>query len=335
VIDELKTIKHNNYIKEIDDDCDSDAHDDNEDFEHSKMKEFNNLLKEVALKTNEGKRKKPDPQDVKTERGKDRSETLNNLENLEEELRFFSELEEVPKPLTMQAEREKKQPEPRMAKLPSYSKKEVKNSLEFKRTQIYRTAVLTQQRPREKKETPATLLAASLEKKVGSESELRREPERTSYFGEYHLYVEAGERKEERPTHPRSSLFQRDKSRKSRKSHMDESRFMSETFLEKPSRPAADASAQLRMMKLSPPRSNHYEFKFDEIETVLVAKEKFKEYYRSKVGKSTRNSVIGPASFYGIRQNLNLKINKKKFFSQEQQDAFNEGRDSIKIIKFT
>lgn len=60
VIDELKTIKNNNYIKEIDDDCDSDAHDENEDFEHSKMKEFNSLLKEVAMKTHEGKRiKKP------------------------------------------------------------------------------------------------------------------------------------------------------------------------------------------------------------------------------------------------------------------------------------
>lgn len=34
VIEELKTIKtgNGNYIKEIDDDCDSDAHDDNEDF---------------------------------------------------------------------------------------------------------------------------------------------------------------------------------------------------------------------------------------------------------------------------------------------------------------
>lgn len=32
VIEELKTIKSNNYIKEIDDDCDSDAHDDREDF---------------------------------------------------------------------------------------------------------------------------------------------------------------------------------------------------------------------------------------------------------------------------------------------------------------
>lgn len=52
VIDELKTMKTaNTYIKELDDDCESDAHDENEEFDTSKMKEFNNLLADVAQKT--------------------------------------------------------------------------------------------------------------------------------------------------------------------------------------------------------------------------------------------------------------------------------------------
>lgn len=53
-------------------------------------------------------RVKVEIQDIKTERGKNRSETLNNLENLQEELRFLSELDDTTKPQTVQAEREKK-----------------------------------------------------------------------------------------------------------------------------------------------------------------------------------------------------------------------------------
>lgn len=87
VIDELKTMKTiNNYIKEIDDDCESDAHDENEEFDQSKMKEFNNLLADVAQKTKletKSKEKKGEKmKEAKTEREKNRSETLNNLENL-------------------------------------------------------------------------------------------------------------------------------------------------------------------------------------------------------------------------------------------------------------
>lgn len=48
------------------------------------------------------------------------------------------------KPLTMQADRSKKEGA-KSIKFNPTAKKEVKNSLEFKRTQIYRTAVLTQQ----------------------------------------------------------------------------------------------------------------------------------------------------------------------------------------------
>lgn len=48
VIDELKATKHNNFIKEIDDEYDSDSHDEGEEFEASKMKEFNNLVKDAA-----------------------------------------------------------------------------------------------------------------------------------------------------------------------------------------------------------------------------------------------------------------------------------------------
>lgn len=79
----------NTYIKEIDDDCESDAHDENEEFDTSKMKEFNNLLADVAQKTKietKSKEKKVERikeiQEPKTERGKNRSETLANLENL-------------------------------------------------------------------------------------------------------------------------------------------------------------------------------------------------------------------------------------------------------------
>lgn len=48
------------------------------------------------------------------------------------------------KPLTMQADRSKKEGA-KSIKFNPTAKKEVKNSLEFKRTQIYRTAILTQQ----------------------------------------------------------------------------------------------------------------------------------------------------------------------------------------------
>lgn len=73
----------------------------------------------------------------------------------------------------MQVDRNKKEGV-RSIKFNSAAKKEVKNSLEFKRTQIYRTAVLTQN-PKEKKEIPSNLLNSSLEKKLGSDSELLRE----------------------------------------------------------------------------------------------------------------------------------------------------------------
>lgn len=54
---------------------------------------------------------------------------------------------------------------------------------------------------------------------------------------------------------------------------MDESRFMSETFLERPAnRPSYEVTSNMKMLKVSPPKSNNYEFKFDEIESVLVAK---------------------------------------------------------------
>jgi hypothetical protein len=154
-MDELKTIKNNNYIKEIDDDCESDTHDDNEDFEYSKMKEFNNLLTDVANKSMENKAKKMELKNPKSEREK-RSETLNNLENLEEELRFLSELEEMSKPFTVQADRPKKGEKNIEMKQITFAKKDIKNSLEFKRPPIYRTAVLTQN-PKEKREMPSNL----------------------------------------------------------------------------------------------------------------------------------------------------------------------------------
>ena len=72
--------------------------------------------------------------------------------------------------------------------------------------------------------------------------------------------------------------------------------------------------------------------KFDEIETSMVAKEKLKDYLRTKVSRSSRNSTIGPASFYGVRQNINLKknSNKQKFLSKDESPR----RESIKVIKF-
>jgi hypothetical protein len=53
----LKFVKSNSYIKELDDDCESDAHDEAEDFEQSKMREFNNLLSCAANVDSKGKRK--------------------------------------------------------------------------------------------------------------------------------------------------------------------------------------------------------------------------------------------------------------------------------------
>lgn len=80
-------------------------------------------------------------------------------------------------------------------------------------------------------------------------------------------------------------------------------------------------------------KTNNYEFKFDEIETALVAKEKLKDYLRTKINRSNRSNVIGPASFYGIRQNLNLKLsNKKKFFEEKSTQS---NKESLKVIKFT
>lgn len=42
-----------------------------------------------------------------------------------------------------------------------------------------------------------------------------------SYFGEYHLYVEVGEKGENKAGHQRNSLFRKEKSRKNRRSQMD------------------------------------------------------------------------------------------------------------------
>ena len=51
----------------------------------------------------------------------------------------------------------------------------------------------------------------------------------------------------------------------------------------------------------------------------MVAKEKLKDYLRAKVNRSSRNSTIGPASFYGVRQNINQKkVNKQKFISKDE-----------------
>jgi hypothetical protein len=98
---------------------------------------------------------------------------LNNLENLEEELKFFSELEDINKPMTVQAERPKK-PQSQALNLANTAKKEVKTSLEFKRTQLYRTAVLTQP-PNNKRDPTSNLITSSLEKKMVSDSELRKD----------------------------------------------------------------------------------------------------------------------------------------------------------------
>ena len=49
VIDELKSTKINqDFIKEIDEEYDSDAHDETQEFELSKMKEFNNLVTDAV-----------------------------------------------------------------------------------------------------------------------------------------------------------------------------------------------------------------------------------------------------------------------------------------------
>lgn len=50
MIEEIKSTKSNNFIKEIDQEYDSDSHDDAEEYEESKMKEFNNLLRDAAKK---------------------------------------------------------------------------------------------------------------------------------------------------------------------------------------------------------------------------------------------------------------------------------------------
>ena len=57
MIEEIKVIKNQGYMKEIDDDCDSDPHDENEDFDRSKMKEFNGLLSGTAGASARGSRK--------------------------------------------------------------------------------------------------------------------------------------------------------------------------------------------------------------------------------------------------------------------------------------
>lgn len=49
----------------------------------------------------------------------------------------------------------------------------------------------------------------------------------------------------------------------------------------------------------------------------MMAKEKLRDYLRTKINRNSRNSNIGPASFYGVRQNINQKkiSNKQRFLS--------------------
>jgi hypothetical protein len=50
------------------------------------------------------------------------------------------------------------------------------------------------------------------------------------------------------------------------------------------------------------------------------------------VARSTHSGGIGPASFYGIRQNLNLKLsNKKKFLDEENKS----NKKSVKGVALT
>lgn len=65
----------------------------------------------------------------------------------------------------------------------------------------------------------------------------------------------------------------------------------------------------------------------------MVAKEKLRDYLRTKINRNSRNSTIGPASFYGVRQNINQKkiSNKQRFLSSQESPR----KDSIKVIKFT
>lgn len=92
-----------------------------------------------------------------------------------------------------------------------------------------------------------------------------------------------------------------------------ECRFMSESFLD-------TANRTFMQNKMAKPKAANYEFKFDEIESAVIAKERLKDYLRTKITKSTRNSVVGPASFYGVRQNINQKkiSNKQKFTEKEK-----------------
>lgn len=59
---------------------------------------------------------------------------------------------------------------------------------------------------------------------------------------------------------------------------------------------------------------------------------------RNKAAKGARSNLIGPASFYGVRQNVSSKIsNRKKFFGEEYgvSREKQQKKESIKIIKFT
>ena len=49
----------------------------------------------------------------------------------------------------------------------------------------------------------------------------------------------------------------------------------------------------------------------------MVTKDKLKDYLKNKASRAQRSNAIGPASFYGIRQNLNSKISHKKRFFEE------------------
>ena len=115
---------------------------------------------------------------------------------------------------------------------------------------------------------------------------------------------------------------------------------MSESFLEPSNQKIfSGTSMQYTEYQSSLPSRNqpskpaNYEFRFDEIDSAMVAKDKLKDYLKNKATRAQRSNAIGPASFYGIRQNLNNKISHKKRFFEDGSGSKSK-QDSIKIIKF-
>ena len=134
------------------------------------------------------------------------------------------------------------------------------------------------------------------------------------------------------------SLSRKERGRSSRQPN--EGKFMSESFLDSHQQKILSGGSMQYSEYQSglpsrnhPPKATNYEFKFDEIESASVTKDKLKDYLKNKASRAQRGNSIGPASFYGIRQNINNKItNKKRFF---EEDSGNKSKqDSIKIIKF-